>query len=114
MVDPRRYDNVPISEHTRKGMSLNIDDIAAIGRLLILQDDAYDERFDDLSKEIRKLSSEIAELKGQIKEITKTVDITRKEVDRLNRLNSWWAIGLRGLVWVGMGLGIIRLLHGKF
>ncbi len=36
MSDTGRYDNVPISDKTRQGMTLTIDDLAAIGRLLTL------------------------------------------------------------------------------
>ena len=40
-----RYDNIPISAETKKKMTLNIDDLAAIGRVLSLQDNVYDEQF---------------------------------------------------------------------
>ena len=48
-----RYDlaNLPISEVTRKGLTKdNINQIGAIGRMLSLQDDVYDEQFDKLCK----------------------------------------------------------------
>lgn len=47
-----RYSNIPISDQTKKGMTLTIDDLAAIGRLLTLQDDYYEELFERLEKRL--------------------------------------------------------------
>jgi hypothetical protein len=44
-MEKGRYDNVPLSAKTRKGMVLTIDDLAAIGRLLSLQDLVYEDEF---------------------------------------------------------------------
>ena len=47
-----RYENVPISDKTKQGMTLTIDDLAAIGRLLTLQDNYYDEQFEKIFKAV--------------------------------------------------------------
>ena len=106
-----RYDHIPISEATKKGMSLNIDDLAAVGRMLSLQDNAYDEQFEGLEKlmkrqaqsidslldvvkelhsEVKALREEVGDIKRQVAglekkigEITKKVDVTQKEVGGL-------------------------------
>jgi hypothetical protein len=137
-----RYENIPISEKTRAGMSINIDDLGAIGRMLSLQDDAYDERFEKMfelqakqSESINfilntvvELKSDICELKGkvtglevQIRQITTAVDSTKlevdnikREVDRLKVLNTAWVIVLRILAGVGLALGVTRWIHGPF
>jgi hypothetical protein len=50
-----RYDNIPLSEKTRQGMTLTIDDLAAIGRLLTLQDDYYDELFERVERKLTEI-----------------------------------------------------------
>jgi chromosome segregation ATPase len=137
-----RYENIPISEKTRAGMSINIDDLGAIGRMLSLQDDAYDERFEKMfelqtkqSESINfilntvvELKSDIYELKGkvtglevQIRQITTAVDSTkievnslRREVERLKVLNTGWIIILRIVAGVAAALGLVRWIHGPF
>lgn len=61
-----RYENVPLSEKTREGMSLNIDDLAAIGRLLSLQDLYYDEQFEKIFKAIEKIEKILADHERRI------------------------------------------------
>ena len=69
-----RYANVPISDKTRKGMVLTIDDLAAIGRLLSLQDNYYDEQFEKLFK--------------QQENINKILDNHEKRLCRLEKMFS--------------------------
>lgn len=135
MTDFKRYENPPLSDKTVKGMSLNIDDLAAIGRLLSLQDNVYDEQFDkildllkeqslelkELRKEVNELKEQVKDLKNQLAEITKTVDVTKNEVDdikkdiaKLKRSDSIWSHILRIGIGIITGIGIIRLLHGAF
>ena len=128
MSDINRYDNVPLSDKTRQGMSLNIDDLAAIGRLLTLQDDAYDERFEELEakfdsllSEIKELKEDINDLREEVKCLGKTVDHTkdeiaeiRLEVDRLKRSNNIWAYAMIIAVGVAAARGIVRWIHGPF
>ena len=121
MSDPTRYDNIPISDMTRKGMSLNIDDLAAIGRLLSLQDNAYDEQFEklfesikELSKEVHELREEVNDLKVKVQEITCAVDSTRADVDRLKQLNSFVYYFFRVTIGVALGYVLVRLTHGPF
>jgi septal ring factor EnvC (AmiA/AmiB activator) len=137
-----RYSNIPISEQTRAGMSLNIDDLGAIGRLLSLQDDAYDEQFDkifnaiekqnetifsilqtvvELRVDIGELKDKVSGLEAQITQITTAVDSTKEEVndikqdlEKLKKLNSPIVIALRILAGVATALGLIRWIHGPF
>jgi len=59
MTDKKtRYDNIPLSDNIRGGMTLTGDDLQAIARILMLQDDAYEEYFEELKtgqKEINKI-----------------------------------------------------------
>lgn len=64
--DPHRYDNVPISEKTKKGMSLNSDDLQAIGRLLALQDDAYDEQFEQIFAKLEIIEKKLENHESRI------------------------------------------------
>jgi septal ring factor EnvC (AmiA/AmiB activator) len=137
-----RYANVPISEKTRAGMSLNIDDLGAIGRLLSLQDDAYDEQFEkvftaiekqneiifsilqtvvELKQDISELKDKVSGLEAQITQITTAVDCTKVEVDeikreveKLKKLNTPFVIFLRIIGGVLTALGLIRWIHGPF
>jgi hypothetical protein len=54
-----RYDNIPISDKTKEGMRLSIDDLAAIGRLLTLQDNAYEQMFDEFRVEFSQFKLDI-------------------------------------------------------
>lgn len=114
MKDPKRYDHVPISEKTKAGMSLNIDDLAAIGRLLSLQDNAYEEQFEQILTSIGELRKDVNELKAKVQEITKVVDCVKLDVEKLKRINSWEYYFMRVAAAVIISLAIIRLLHGKF
>ena len=75
-----RYDNIPLSDATKKGMSLNIDDLGAFGRVLSLQDDVYDERFESLEKLIRAQAQSVNSLIILVKELCSEVKILKKEV----------------------------------
>lgn len=44
-----------LSDKTIGGMTLTIDDLAAIGRVLSIQDDAYDEQFEKIHKKLDKI-----------------------------------------------------------
>jgi predicted nuclease with TOPRIM domain len=93
------------SEKTFQGMSLKIDDLAAIGRVLSIQDDAYDEQFDQIYKTLKdqqtinkEILSTLKELKGDIKdlktrvaglelkigELSGKVDTTRGEMEKIS------------------------------
>jgi chromosome segregation ATPase len=65
-----RYDKIPISDQTKRGMSLNIDDLGAIGRMLSLQDLVYDERFTQQDETIKK---EITAFREALKEDLDTI-----------------------------------------
>jgi hypothetical protein len=114
MKDPKRYDHVPISEKTKAGMSLNIDDLAAIGRLLSLQDDAYEEQFEQILKSIGELRKDVNELKLKVQEITKVVDCVKIDVEKLKRVNSFEYYAMRVAAGVAIALIITRILHGPF
>jgi len=114
MKDPKRYDHVPISEKTKAGMSLNIDDLAAIGRLLSLQDNAYEEQFDAILDSIKELRKDVNDLKLKVQEITKVVDCVKLDVEKLKRINSFEYYAMRVAVAVAVTLVIIRFLHGPF
>ena len=114
MKDPKRYDHIPISEKTKAGMSLNIDDLAAIGRLLSLQDNAYEQTFDEILDAIKELRKDVNELKAKVQEITKVVDCVKLDVEKLKRINSFEYYAMRVAVAVFIAVVIIRFLHGSF
>jgi FtsZ-binding cell division protein ZapB len=108
-----RYANIPLSEKTRAGMSLNIDDLAGIGRVLSLQDNAYDEQFEklntrydtllvllikqdesikfildtvvELKANINELKDKVSGLEVQMGQITTAVDSTVIEVNEIKQ-----------------------------
>lgn len=120
------YDKLPISDETKKGMSLNINDLGAIGRMLSLQDDVYDERFTVLTEKIdllllgiSGLKEDVANLKKQLDEMAIVVECTKKdvgelavEVDKLKKLNSFRAIIIRVVTTIAASLVAFRLIHG--
>lgn len=64
-----RYENVPLSDKTKKGMVLTIDDLAAIGRLLTLQDDYYDDRFDKIERKLDSIMEKLDDHEKRIKRL---------------------------------------------
>jgi ABC-type Fe2+-enterobactin transport system substrate-binding protein len=64
-----RYDNVPLSDKTKKGMVLTIDDLAAIGRLLTLQDDYYDEQFQRIYDRLGAIMAKLEDHEKRIKRL---------------------------------------------
>lgn len=120
------YDKLPISDETKKGMSLNINDLGAIGRMLSLQDDVYDEQFTSLTEKIdllllgiSGLKEDVANLKKQLDEMAIVVECTKKdvgelavEVDKLKKLNSFRAIIIRVVTTIAASLVAFRLIHG--
>ena len=120
MIDKKyRYDNIPISDTTRKGMTLNIDDLGAIGRMLTLQDDVYNERLEEILKLLTNQGKAIENLTAQVKEITKIVYCTendvealKKDVDMLKKINSPLFYTIRLIVGVIAAVTIIYMLKG--
>jgi len=127
MIDKKyRYDNIPISDTTRKGMTLNIDDLGAIGRMLSLQDNVYDERFEEIlklltnqGKAIENLTLTVGRLSDEVKEITRVVYCTKddvkalkKDVDMLKKINSPLFYTIRLIVGVIAAITIIYMLKG--
>jgi len=120
------YDKLPISDETKKGMSLNINDLGAIGRMLSLQDDVYDEQFTSLTEKIdllllgiSGLKEDVANLKKQLDDMAIVVECTKKdvgalavEVDKLKKLNSFRAIIIRVVTTIAASLVAFRLIHG--
>jgi hypothetical protein len=133
-----RYDNIPITEQTRKGMSLNIDDLGAISRLLMLQDDVYEERFtkleqlldrqnqlistqvlltEGLVEEVKSLKTVVQSLEIRINDIANRlestnneVEVLKKQVEWLKIMNSWWALVIR----IGIAVATAFFLHKYF
>lgn len=97
-----RYDNVPISDETRKGMTLNIDDLAAIGRLLSLQDLEYEDRFAELASYAKRQDIVQRDILDQITAINERIDKIehrlKSDDDRIKALEqyaSFWSTALR-------------------
>jgi hypothetical protein len=128
-----RYElkNLPISEATFKGLTPeNIDYISAVGRMLLVQDKeteriigaAYDQHAVLITDEVRKMLNEFRgemfgrfdKMETQIRELTGTVDCTKLEVEKLKRLNSWWAIALRISIGVVIAVFICWYLYNNF
>jgi len=83
-----RYANIPISKKTRAGMSLNIDDLGAISRLLSLQDDVYDEQFEKLFKLLDTQSIAIMSIVETLKEVKADLELLKTQVkDTQTELN---------------------------
>lgn len=69
-----RYDieTLPISEKTREGLSSdNINTLGAIGRMLSLQDDVYEERFEKLNRVLINQADFTNQIILEVKEIRK-------------------------------------------
>jgi galactitol-specific phosphotransferase system IIB component len=135
--DSKSYDDIILSKDVLKGMSLNPYDQIFLKRVLDRQDEVIDEvlaetyklqsaliltevkrLLDDQKKEIfselEKINLRMDSIEASIKGITIVVDVTKGEVDQLKRVNAWYFIILRGLVWLSIGLGLIRMIHGPF
>lgn len=77
-----RYDNIPISARTKEGMTLTCDDLQAIGRMLSLQDNVYEDRFDEVMGAIATLHVKLDDLERDI------FDHSLELEDHKNRLNN--------------------------
>lgn len=89
-----RYANIPISDKTKEGMRLTIDDLGAISRLLTLQDDAYDEQFQSIKdlllwqkesivtivEAIKEIRTDIHDLKAKVNELDNKIGQVKAEV----------------------------------
>jgi archaellum component FlaC len=78
-----RYDNVPLSEHTRKGMTLNSNDLQAIGRLLMLQDDVYEEQFEKLCQGQKDIEKQLEGIKKMLDNHEKRITCLEAIVEKL-------------------------------
>lgn len=78
-----RYKNIPISDQTRKGMTLNVNDLAAIGRLLSLQDNVYDEQFEEINKALKVINRNISSMKREFAKLCDALTETQEELDEL-------------------------------
>ena len=82
-MNAERYDNPPISEKTRQGMTLTIDDLAAIGRLLSLQDDVYEEALEKINKRLSSIERKQENIMRIVKNHERRIQILEKTVEEL-------------------------------
>ena len=82
-MNAERYDNPPISEKTRQGMTLTIDDRAAIGRLLSLQDDVYEEALEKINKRLSSIERKQENIMRIVKNHERRIQILEKTVEEL-------------------------------
>jgi uncharacterized protein YdcH (DUF465 family) len=78
-----RYDNIPLSDATKKGMTLTIDDLAAIGRLLSLQDLANDEQFERIFDKLESVDRMLANHEKRIRFLEKRLNEHIQEHEKL-------------------------------
>ena len=142
MTDRYNFENLPISEKTKEGMKLSIDDVSILGRMMALQDDANDEEHEkifkaldvilkkisatndnvtELRKEVAELRAEVASVDKRVSQVTKVVDQTKeevqylsKEVVRLKKINSISYYIIRVAIAIAGSILFIRLMHGPF
>jgi hypothetical protein len=81
-----RYDHVPISQKTREGMTLNSNDLQAIGRLLSLQDNVYDEEFEKMFLLLNRIETRLAEIEHTQAEHEKRIKILEDREVRIRCL----------------------------
>lgn len=96
--------NIPVSQQTRDNMTLKIDDIQYIGRMLSLQDDCMEEQIKEMENKITKslvdvlidynnnilnklevISLDIQSIKFDIREIKEDVVEIYKEINDLKK-----------------------------
>jgi hypothetical protein len=113
-----RYDfeNLPISQKTRDGLtSENINYLSAVGRMLSLQDDVYDDKFEEI---IKLIKDQTAEFNRRFDSIDRRLDsLERGATDREKRIEYLeqraslpYMIFRYGVV-IGIGILIGWLLH---
>lgn len=87
---------IRLSDKTKQGMNINIDALAAFGRVLSIQDDAYEERFEGIEMFMRdqvlinkEILSALKELKGDILELNvKVAGLDTKIVELSKNVNA--------------------------
>ena len=100
----KKYDNVRVSDITKGGMTLTIDDLKYLQRMLSLQDDCFEIQLETLKNDVTtslarvimqqnevvlsklaKIHSDIEEIKIEIAEIKSDVVDIYKEINLLNK-----------------------------
>lgn len=135
--ESKNYDDVLLSKEIVKGMSLNINDQVFFKRILDRQDEvifdyieetyklnsaltisAVQKMLDEQKKEIfarlDSIDEMITAMQVIIEGLITVVDYTKKEVEILKKLNSFWSLALRIAIGIGLGTALIRWLHGTF
>lgn len=89
-----RYDNILVSERTKSGMSLNVNDIKFMIRLISTQDD-YNEEFivTEIKKRDEELTSQLAQTLGEqlkginssLTAIASDINDIRNEIVKINK-----------------------------
>lgn len=85
-----RYDQVPVSEITKSGMSLNNDDVMFMQRMFLLQDACFEELLENQEKRLMKAFAEIIfkELQKQtemIEDINISINSILERIDGIEK-----------------------------
>jgi len=86
-----RYGNVPVSDETIKGMTLNINDIAFFKRFFDLQGESLEIEFNSIKQSLAfnreamlSVMEKLKEIKAEIMELKGEVDSLRERVLKLS------------------------------
>lgn len=116
-----RYDlkNLPISEDTRKGLTKeNIQYIGAVGRMLSLQDDVYEEQFDKVIQAIKDQSAQFNKrfdaIEARLTAIEAGASDRERRIEYLEKRASLPYMVLRYGIVICIGIGLGWLLHSIF
>ena len=123
MEEKNKYENIPVSAKTRKGMSLTSDDTQYLGRMLTVMDDSWNDAFDKSIAELTKALAEVIQaqndrmfetLEAQNKLIMQIRDDVILIKDRLEKLEaSQGSQDVRLILlekYAGWGSTIIRII----
>jgi len=94
--DSNRYafDKLPISDKTKAGMKLSIDDVGILGRMLSIQDLVNDEEHEEINKTLVVINTTLIDIGIGVAELRKEVGILTTKVDQLDVK----VVGLEGKV----------------
>lgn len=116
-----RYDlnNLPLSEETRKGLTPeNINYIGAVGRMLSLQDDVYDDQFEKIIKLLEEQNKEFRKrfdaIEARLDMIEKGANDRERRIEYLEKRASLPYMILRYSIVIAVGIALGWILHSMF
>lgn len=117
-----KYDDIPISQSTEKGMTLTSDDIQFLKRMFDRQDnytyeyinDKYQKQYDALAALIEgKMETVFEAIRKQNADFCDSIHGIDVRLKRLERYTSPWSVIFRGTIIILLSIILFLVIHVK-